>query len=139
MSVEVRTVRDAELRVQVVDQRTSFDTDPDAFADTVQSNQDALQVKVVNAQERLNGVSIDDDLRLKISAVCGELDVDGLRGDIVTNRSTRQASNWNDCRCRISNRRNGSQYTISNLYQVSPMPIFQWYPISFYIFLLFFC
>ncbi len=89
MSVEVRTVRDAELRVQVVDQRTSFDTDPDAFADKVQSNQDALQVKVVNAQDRLNGVSIDDDLRLKISAVCGELDVDGLRGDIVTNRSAR--------------------------------------------------
>ena len=89
MSVEVRTVRDAELRVQVVDQRTSFDTDPDSFADTVQPTQDALQAKVVNAQGRLNGVSIDDDLRLKISAVCGELDVDGLRGDIVTNRSAR--------------------------------------------------
>ena len=28
---------------------------------------------------------MDDDLRLNISAICGELDVDGLRGDIVTN------------------------------------------------------
>jgi magnesium chelatase subunit I len=34
-------------------------------------------------------VAIDDDLRIRISAVCGELDVDGLRGDIVTNRAAR--------------------------------------------------
>ena len=32
MGVEVRTVRDPELRVQVVDQRTSFDSDPMASA-----------------------------------------------------------------------------------------------------------
>ena len=31
MSVEVKTVRDAELRVQVVDQRTSFDDNPMSF------------------------------------------------------------------------------------------------------------
>ena len=89
MSVEVRTVREAKLRVQVVDQRTAFDNNPDAFADSVQENQDSLQQKVVDAQNLLNEVSIDEDLRLRISAVCGELDVDGLRGDIVTNRAAR--------------------------------------------------
>jgi len=30
-----------------------------------------------------------EGIRLNISAICGELDVDGLRGDIVTNRSAR--------------------------------------------------
>jgi len=89
MSVEVRTVREAKLRVQVVDQRTAFDNNPDAFSDSVQANQDSLQQKVVDAQNLLNEVAIDQDLRLKISAVCGELDVDGLRGDIVTNRAAR--------------------------------------------------
>ncbi len=89
MSVEVRTVRDAELRVQVVDQRTSFDSDPDSFSDEVQSKQNELQKKVVDAQQILEDVQIDDELRLRISAVCGELDVDGLRGDIVTNRAAR--------------------------------------------------
>ena len=34
-------------------------------------------------------VQIDYDLRVKISEVCSQLDVDGLRGDIVTNRSAR--------------------------------------------------
>ena len=89
MSVEVRTVRDPELRVQVVDQRTAFDSDPDAFSGAVEINQNALQQKVVEAQQLLGEVNIDDDLRLRISAVCGELDVDGLRGDIVTNRAAR--------------------------------------------------
>ncbi len=89
MSVEVRTVREAKLRVQVVDQRTAFDNNPEAFSDSVQGNQDILQQKVVDAQKLLNEVSIDEDLRLRISAVCGELDVDGLRGDIVTNRAAR--------------------------------------------------
>ncbi len=89
MSVEVRTVRDPELRVQVVDQRTAFDSDPDGFNTAVEANQNALQQRVVDAQKRLDQVTIDDDLRLRISAVCGELDVDGLRGDIVTNRAAR--------------------------------------------------
>lgn len=89
MSVEVRTVRDPELRVQVVDQRTAFDGDPDGFNTAVEANQNALQQRVVEAQKLLDQVSIDDDLRLQISAVCGELDVDGLRGDIVTNRAAR--------------------------------------------------
>ena len=89
MSVEVRTVRDPELRVQVVDQRTAFDSDPDGFNNAVQTTQDALQERVVAAQQLLNQVQLDDDLRLRISAVCGELDVDGLRGDIVTNRAAR--------------------------------------------------
>ena len=89
MSVEVRTVREAKLRVQVVDQRTAFDENPDSFSDSVQDKQDTLQQKVVDAQNLLKEVSIDEDLRLSISAVCGELDVDGLRGDIVTNRAAR--------------------------------------------------
>ncbi|APD47479.1 magnesium chelatase ATPase subunit I [Synechococcus sp. CS-602] len=89
MSVEVRTVRDAELRVQVVDQRTSFDADPEGFNSTHLASQEALQERAVQAQHLLPSVQIDDDLRLRISSVCGELDVDGLRGDIVINRASR--------------------------------------------------
>jgi len=89
MSVEVKTVRDADLRVKVVDQRTSFDNDPEGFTNIMNEKQSELQGKVVAAQNNLSKVKIDDDLRLNISAICGELDVDGLRGDIVTNRSAK--------------------------------------------------
>jgi magnesium chelatase subunit I len=37
---------------------------------------------------RLRDVTIEYDLKVKISQVCSELDVDGLRGDMVTNRAS---------------------------------------------------
>ena len=87
MSVDVRTVRQAELRVQIVDQRSGFDADPRAFSDGRQQQQTALQHTISAAQQRLRNVQLDEDLRLRISEVCGVLDVDGLRGDIVCNRA----------------------------------------------------
>ena len=40
-------------------------------------------------KQLLPEVQINYDLRVKISQVCSELDVDGLRGDIVTNRAAK--------------------------------------------------
>ena len=61
MSVEVRTVRDPEQRVQVVDQRGQFDSDPVTFLDQFQGQQQTLQQQVVAAQERLGTVQMDPD------------------------------------------------------------------------------
>ena len=89
LSVDVRTVREAELRVQIVEQRSRFDGDPQAFCQTQHSQQQVLQERIGQARERLEKVQLDAELRLAISRVCGELDVDGLRGDIVSNRAAR--------------------------------------------------
>ncbi|MBD2020661.1 magnesium chelatase ATPase subunit I [Leptolyngbya sp. FACHB-36] len=89
MHAEIRTVKEPALRVQIVEQRTEFDQDPQSFLDTYQSQQTELQQRLVNAQESLKQVTLDYDLRVKISQVCSELDVDGLRGDIVTNRAAK--------------------------------------------------
>ena len=89
MHAEIRTVRDPELRVKIVEQRTEFDQDPDGFAAECKAEQDVLQEKIVSAQNRLSDVTIDPEFRVKISEVCSELDVDGLRGDIVSNRAAK--------------------------------------------------
>ncbi len=89
MHAEIRTVKDPTLRVQIVEERTSFDQDPQAFLAAHQTDQEALQAKLVKAQEQLPHVTIDHELRVHISQVCSELDVDGLRGDIVTNRAAK--------------------------------------------------
>ena len=89
MNVEVRTVRDPELRVKIVEQRSEFDQAPQAFSEQHQQQQTELQEKIVQAQTLLPQVQMEYDLRVKVSQVCGELDVDGLRGDIVTNRATK--------------------------------------------------
>jgi magnesium chelatase subunit I len=39
--------------------------------------------------EAPKNVTLDYDFRVKISQICSELDVDGLRGDIVTNRAAK--------------------------------------------------
>lgn len=89
MHAEIRTVKEPALRVQIVEQRTEFDQNPATFMEQYQSQQDELQQRLVGAQERLKSVKIDYDLRVNISQVCSELDVDGLRGDIVTNRAAK--------------------------------------------------
>lgn len=89
MHAEIHTVKEPALRVQIVEQRSEFDQDPQAFLDQYNNQQVALQQQIVQAQERLASVTIDQELKIKISQVCSELDVDGLRGDIVTNRASK--------------------------------------------------
>jgi magnesium chelatase subunit I len=89
MHAEIHTVKDPTLRVQIVEQRTEFDQDPQAFLEKYIPQQEELQQRLIDAQTRLKSVSIDYDLRIKISQVCAELNVDGLRGDIVTNRAAK--------------------------------------------------
>jgi magnesium chelatase subunit I len=89
MHAEIRTVKDPELRVQIVEQRSEFDSNSQTFSSQYANKQMALQEKIVSAQERLANVTIDYDLRVKISEVCSTCDVDGLRGDIVTNRTAK--------------------------------------------------
>jgi magnesium chelatase subunit I len=89
MHAEIRTVRDPELRVQVVEQRSNFDQNPEACLAENREKQDALIAKITKAQSILKNVTLEPDLRIKISQVCGTLDVDGLRGDIVINRAAK--------------------------------------------------
>jgi magnesium chelatase subunit I len=89
MHAEIHTVREPALRVQIVEQRAEFDRDPQAFCQHYQTEQETLQQQLVQAQNLLPQVNLDYDLRVKISEVCSELNVDGLRGDIVTNRAAK--------------------------------------------------
>ncbi|MGY6530742.1 MAG: magnesium chelatase ATPase subunit I [Cyanobacterium sp.] len=89
MHAEIRTVKDPDLRVQIVEQRAEFDQDPQGFLANYDEQQKALQQKLVDAQTLLPQISIDYEIRVKVSEICSELDVDGLRGDIVTNRAAK--------------------------------------------------
>lgn len=87
MHAEIYTVKIPELRVEIVDRRVAFDRDPAKFIKRYYTQQRALQKQIVQAQKKLKLVVTPRDLRLRISQVCANLDVDGIRGDIVTNRA----------------------------------------------------
>lgn len=89
MHAEIRTVKDPKMRVQIVRQRTEFDQDPAQFMKAHTKEQKELQKRLVEAQKNLQQVHMAPELEVKISQVCSELDVDGLRGDIVTNRAAK--------------------------------------------------
>nr|YP_010198338.1 Mg chelatase subunit e [Gracilaria pachydermatica]UAD86754.1 Mg chelatase subunit e [Gracilaria pachydermatica] len=89
MHAEIKTVKEPSLRVKIVEQRSKFDSNPYVCLQEFQEEQDRLKSSIATAQDRLSNVTIDYDLRVKISEVCGTLDVDGLRGDIVTNRAAK--------------------------------------------------
>ncbi|MEH1797078.1 magnesium chelatase ATPase subunit I [Nostoc sp.] len=89
MHAEIHTVKEPALRVQIVEQRADFDQNPPVFLENYKPQQEVLQEQIVNAQKLLPEVKLDYELRVKISEVCSELDVDGLRGDIVSNRAAK--------------------------------------------------
>jgi len=95
MHAEIKTVKDPKLRVKVVEERTSFDQTPTVWIENYQQKQTELRERLIKAQTLLPSVELDYSLRLKISQVCSQLDVDGLRGDIVTNRAAKAYAAYN--------------------------------------------
>ena len=89
MHAQIGTVREPDLRVKIVEQRALFDQNPKEFRDKCLTDQQKLMKQIVDARQQLKEVNIDYDLRLKISEICSELNVDGLRGDMVTNRAAK--------------------------------------------------
>lgn len=96
MHAEIKTVRNPLERVKIVEQRGEFDKDPFACLNNYKAMQSDLKTRIISAQEKLRHINIDYDLRVKISEICSQLDVDGLRGDIVTNRAAKALAAYNN-------------------------------------------
>ena len=87
MQAEVITERDANLRVKIVQERMAFDESPKLFLEKYAKPQQELRDRIVTARELLSSVQVDNELRVKISEICGSLYIDGLRGDLVATRA----------------------------------------------------
>ena len=88
MHAQIGTVKEPHLRVQIVEQRAQFDESPSILRESYAKSQSELTNQIKAARKIRNQVQMDYDLRMKVSEVCSELNVDGLRGDIVTNRAS---------------------------------------------------
>jgi magnesium chelatase subunit I len=89
MHAEIRTIREPNLRVKIVEERISFDQSPQTWFDKYEAEQINIQNRIINAQNLLSKVTISKDFQLKISQVCSELQIEGLRGDIVSTRAAK--------------------------------------------------
>jgi magnesium chelatase subunit I len=94
MHAEIRTIRDPELRLRVVEERMSFDRSPELWFEKYENQQIAIQSRIRTAQQNLEKVSIQRDFQLKISQICSELQIEGLRGDIVSTRAAKALTSF---------------------------------------------
>ena len=89
MHAEIRTIQDPILRVKIVEERISFDQTPQVWFDKYEKEQLEIQHRIETAQKALEKVNINKDFQLKISQICSELQIEGLRGDIVSTRAAK--------------------------------------------------
>jgi magnesium chelatase subunit I len=89
MHAEIRTIQEPRLRVKIVEERMSFDQTPILWFEKYQDEQLKIQERIQNAQKMLEKITISKDFQLKISQLCSELQIEGLRGDIVSTRAAK--------------------------------------------------
>jgi magnesium chelatase subunit I len=89
MHAEIRTIKDPKLRVKIVEERISFDQSPQEWFDKYEQEQKLIQNRIITAQKLLAKVNLKEEYQLKISQICSELGIEGLRGDIVSTRSAK--------------------------------------------------
>jgi magnesium chelatase subunit D len=96
ITVEVVGSRDPDERVEVVRRRLHHEADPEGFARRWSAVDAEAAHAVSRARERLPETRIPEDVLYKIAALCAELGVDGLRGDIVTAKTACALAAWED-------------------------------------------
>jgi magnesium chelatase subunit D len=94
VTVEVMGSPDPAERVEVVRRRLHYEADPEDFAAKWSVADGKTAGKVEGARGLLGSVRLPEDALYGISALCAELGIDGLRGDIVTARTARTLAAW---------------------------------------------
>lgn len=87
LCVDVETIADPALRVEVMRRRRAFEDDPVAFAREWAEADASLQATIVEARRLLDDVALDDDLLFLIASICASLGVEGHRADLVMARA----------------------------------------------------
>jgi magnesium chelatase subunit I len=86
---EIKSIKNPTIRVKMVEARIKFDQNPKEWLQQYEQKQIEVKNQITTAQDLLSSVTINEDLRLKISTLCSELKIDGLRGDLVVNRCSK--------------------------------------------------
>jgi len=87
LCVEVETIHDPDLRTDVVSRTLAFESDPETMVAEWKSAQEELQHQLRNAREGLRNIQFMDGLPRRISELCCQAGVEGLRADIVVQKT----------------------------------------------------
>jgi magnesium chelatase subunit I len=88
LAVGLQNCFDAEKRREIVKARLAFDMEPAAFRSRFAGQQEALAQKIRHARA-ITGLEFHDAVHARVSELCIEARVDGLRADLVMLRAAR--------------------------------------------------
>mmetsp|Transcript_9367 Transcript_9367/g.16595 ORF Transcript_9367/g.16595 Transcript_9367/m.16595 type:complete len:449 (-) Transcript_9367:37-1383(-) len=89
LTCDIRTANDAGWRIEVLKRSYQWSKEPEKVEAKFGKQDLALKDLILKARERLPSVKMPRELAVKVSTVCSMLNIDGLRGDIVTNRTAK--------------------------------------------------
>lgn len=89
LTCSIRTANDAGWRIEVLKRSYEWSKNKDKVEDKYAKKDAALKALILEARDRLPRVVMPRELAVKVSTICSKLNIDGLRGDIVTNRTAK--------------------------------------------------
>ncbi|MFI6579760.1 putative cobaltochelatase [Embleya sp. NPDC050493] len=94
LTVEVAASREPRERAEVVRRRLAYEADPDAFAARWAGEDAELAERILRARRVLPDVVLPDAELERIARVCASFEVDGMRADLVTARTSIALAAW---------------------------------------------
>jgi len=95
LCVQVNSLRDKTLRMEVLKRKAEFDDDPEAFFKNWEPEQKKLLEKILQAKENLKEVEITEDALSQVVEITSQLNLDGHRADITILKSARAYAAFN--------------------------------------------
>ena len=87
ITAEVLSLRDPELRYEVVQRRLAFERDPGGFRERWAATEQEEAERIRQGAAILPEVQLDARLARSIAEICADAGVDGLRGDLVIHKA----------------------------------------------------
>jgi magnesium chelatase subunit I len=96
LSVTIKTPMDKAIRMEIVNRRLQFDTDPAAFCALFAEQETALSQRIIKAKRKLKHIVLSSVLHEEITDTCIQYKVEGLRADILLMKAARAHAAWYD-------------------------------------------
>jgi magnesium chelatase subunit D len=96
LHISVHSIMELEDRVEIMQRREEFESNPNIFRDKFKNKQDEIQHKIIKARKILKEVKIPRDLLEVIAKICIDMGVDGHRADIAILKTSKAIAAYNN-------------------------------------------
>ncbi|QDZ42809.1 ATP-binding protein [Corynebacterium sp. sy039] len=94
LSVDIAGPADVRERAEIMRRRLAYENDPQGFVRQWQEKDEEIAVRIAQAKDVVDEISLSDAQLERIAYICAEFGVEGLRGDLVIARTAMAHAAW---------------------------------------------